>query len=177
LIVNLPLQNLAPMRTASSLSIRARQDEAPAIGSRISQAAAGTDERFALTHMVPLLKTIEKCVTGLRMVWNVTHSTGTQSTLKERARGNLASFVNDEDYPAIALDQDQSGIVEFALLIDEAGKVADCTVTATSGAASLDAQTCSTMRTRAKLTPAVGADGKPAKDALIGRIRWQIVGN
>ena len=176
LLVNLPLQNLAPMRTASSLSIRARHGEVLLLGSRINQAGSGTEERFALTHMVPLLKTMDRCVADLRAMWNVTDPTGSQSKLKERAKGNIASFFSNDDYPAIALNRDQSGTVAFVLLIDEAGKVADCTVTATSGAASLDSQSCAVLRLRAKFTPAMGADGKSAKDVLIGRVRWQIAG-
>ena len=175
LIVNLPLQNLAPMRTAKSLTIRARE-EVHVIGSRINQVSAGADERFALTNMAPLLKTLERCVGDLRKAWNITDPTNVSSPLKERARGDLAQFFSNDDYPAIAIIQGQSGIVVFALLVDETGKVADCTVTATSGVASLDAQTCAALRTRAKLAPAVGANGKPAKDAIIGRIRWVMPG-
>jgi TonB family protein len=159
--INLPSADFMPLRQAKSLEIQ----------------SPGLTETFALSQMEPLLKTMEQCVADLRTVWNVADPTGTQSKLKERAKGNIASFVSNDDYPAVALDQNQTGIVAFALLIDEAGKVADCTVIETSGAASLDSQSCAVLRIRAKFTPAVGADGKPAKDALVGKIRWQIVGN
>jgi TonB family protein len=175
LVVNLPLQSLAPMRTAPTLTIRARQ-EVKVNGSRINQASVGTDEHFALTQMASLLKTLERCVADLRKVWNVSQAADTISTLKERAKGNLAQFFSNDDYPAVAIEEEQSGTVVVALLVDEAGRVADCTVIETSGVAALDAQTCAALRTRAKLTPAVGADGKPAKDALISRIRWVIPG-
>ena len=66
----------------------------------------------------------------------------------------------------------QSGTVSFALLIDEAGKVADCTVIKTSGIAALDAQSCFVVKERAHFTPAIGADGRPAKDARTASVTW-----
>ena len=43
----------------------------------------------------------------------------------------------------------------MVILIDEFGKVADCTVTQTSGAASIDAQSCAVIRERGKFRPAI----------------------
>lgn len=61
-----------------------------------------------------------------------------------------------------------------AILIDEKGKVADCTVTQTSGLAALDSQTCFIITSRAKFVPAVGADGNPAKHSMSPRIQWKM---
>ena len=110
----------------------------------------------------------------LRRVWNVGSVDGEQSPLPQRARANLARLFSSDDYPAISVRGEASGAVKFALLINEAGKVADCTVIETSGVAALDAQTCVIVRARAKFEPAVGADGKPAKDANISRVRWEL---
>lgn len=157
-LINLAPAEVAALRQAPSLTIQ-------------SGSLTGT---FLLSAMKPLLATMLECVADLRRVWNITDSSGAQSTLRERAKSNLAAFFSSSDYPAVALAAHQSGTVSFALLIDQAGKVADCTITATSGAAALDAQTCAVLKKRARCVPAVGADGKPAKDAIIGRIRWKM---
>jgi len=68
------------------------------------------------------------------------------------------------------------GSVAFVLLIDEEGKVADCTVTETSGVASLDAQSCAIVKERAKFKPATGLDGKPSKSSYFQRISWRLEG-
>ena len=60
----------------------------------------------------------------------------------------------------------------FVLLIDETGRVADCTVIETSGVASLDAQTCGAVKLQARFKPAIGLDGKPAKDGVVQRVSW-----
>jgi len=156
--INLRANEFAPFRQAKRIAIR----------------SAGLNETFALTQMDPLLKKMDECLIDLRSVWNITDPAGKQSKLKERAKANLASYVNNDDYPAIAIANHQGGTVAFALLVDEAGKIADCTIIETSGAAALDTQSCGILEKRAKFTPAIGADGKPAKDAVFSRIRWVI---
>lgn len=60
------------------------------------------------------------------------------------------------------------------MLINEAGKIASCMVTEASGQASLDAQACSILATRARFIPALGIDGKPIKSGTTTRIKWQM---
>jgi protein TonB len=57
-------------------------------------------------------------------------------------------------------------------LIDTDGKVASCMVIGSSGVASLDAQSCAIVTSRARFRPALGLDGKPARSGKIQRIRW-----
>jgi protein TonB len=57
------------------------------------------------------------------------------------------------------------------VLVDEAGKVADCTLLETSGVAALDAQTCAIIQRRARYKPAIGLDGKAARAVDTARIR------
>jgi hypothetical protein len=160
-LVNLPIEAFAPARQAKGVSVRS---------------AGELNESFALAQMAPLMAAIDRCVVSLQQHWNIGEANGAK--LKERAssKANLATYVRNEDYPAVALQNREMGEVGFALLIDATGKIADCMVIATSGVASLDAQSCATMTSRAKFNPAIGTDGKPAKDALTARIRW-VVGN
>jgi TonB family protein len=159
--INMTATQFALVRQASELSVR----------------TDGLDERFALTQMTPLLRVVDRCVTDLRQVFNVTDSaTGETSRLQRRATTttNLATLFSSDDYPTVALREDQSGTVKFVLMIDESGSVVDCTVTGTSGVAVLDSQTCVVLKLRAKFEPALGPDGKPAKDAIRSRIIWKI---
>jgi TonB family protein len=141
----------------------------------LSVRSDGLDERFSLSDMTPLLKIVDDCVADLRRVFNVTATAaGRTLSLKAHATANLASLFNDYDYPGIALENDQSGIVKFALLINEDGRVADCTIIETSGVAALDTQACALVRLRARFRPAADADGRPAKDAVRASIRWRM---
>lgn len=155
-MLNMPLAEFTPVRRSRQLSIRSR----------------GLDQAFALANMEPLLKVMDECVADLRKLWNVTDDKAEQSVLPKRAAASITSYFDNGDYPAQAIMAGATGVVSFALLVNEAGRVADCTVVATSGVAALDGQTCAILRNKAKFEPAIGADGKPAKDAVVGRIKW-----
>lgn len=153
---NMPLKDFAAVHRAKTLAIR----------------SPSLDERLALSAIGPLMKVMDRCVESLRKTWNVGDAEGLQSPLKERATTNIARYFDSFDYPSIALDNRQTGQVEFGLLIDEKGKIADCSILGTSGVPVLDAQSCAVLKERARFKPAIGVDGKPARDALIGRVRW-----
>jgi TonB family protein len=130
--------------------------------------------RLALLQFPELLEIMNACVADLRKVWNVRPAGEEAASVRKDARGDLRGLFSSDDYPADSLRFGESGSVKVALLVDEQGKVADCSVTETSGAAILDAQSCAILRERAKFTPAVGKDGKPAKDAWIQQISWRL---
>lgn len=156
---NIPRSTFDLVSRAKTLRIRAKDQ---------------LDESFQLSQVDGVLKVLDQCVADLRRVWHVTDTEGESPTLKRRAAGTIAGLLSADDYPGVALDEDQRGTVSYALLIDENGKVADCTVIETSGVAALDAQSCGTIKARAHFVPAVGLDGKPAKDATTGKITWDI---
>jgi TonB family protein len=135
------------------------------------------DEDIELSSLAPLLRTMDRCVNDLRTHWNVTASGDEDApvaALQSHAEGNLARYFSSDDYPWMALMKSQGGQVRFSILIDEKGRVADCSVIGPSGVAALDAQTCAILTERARLKPAVGIDGKPARDSYIGRIVWRV---
>lgn len=157
--LNMPMEQFKAVGTAKTLTIESRRE---------------LSESLVLTDMESLNKILAECVLDLRKVWNVSEDGRAPPGLKQRARGNLAGLMRSEDYPAIAMNKSATGSVQLGLLIDETGRVADCTVADTSGVAALDEQSCAIVTERARLTPAIGLDGKPARDSLYQRIMWAI---
>lgn len=174
LLVNLTQQNIAHLRPAKTLQIRAREQGFTRLGTRLATGVNREGETFALTQMPALMKTLDSCAEDLRKVWKVWDYQQGAAGLKEGPSGDLTSLFSGDDYPGVALLKDQMGSVAFVLLIDEQGKVADCTVTETSGVAALDAQSCAIVKERGKFKPAVGQDGKPSKSAYFQRITWRL---
>ncbi|HUG45621.1 MAG TPA: energy transducer TonB [Sphingomicrobium sp.] len=158
LMMNFPLEQFSAVRTAGALRLRTQ----------------GFDETFALSQLEPLLEVMNTCVADLRKIWNVDKPEGGEGVAREDAKGNLRRLFSADDYPWQAVISGDGGTVEVALLVDETGKVADCSIARTSGVAVLDAQSCWVLRERAKFTPAVGKDGKPAKDSFLQRISWRV---
>lgn len=89
-----------------------------------------------------------------------------------RAKANLASYVTDADYPAAAIRAEEQGTTRFRLTVGADGKVADCTVTGSSGSSALDSKTCSIMQKRARFTPAQDSAGNKVGDTVSNAIRW-----
>lgn len=154
--INLPLDQYQPLRTASVVRLRS---------------AGEIDASFALSDMAPVARALDRCVAGLRSVWNIGGGDAVFASFPT-SKKPLRQYFSSDDYPNVAAQGGATGIVGMTMLIDETGKVASCMVTATSGFASLDAQSCAIITVRAKFAPATGHDGKPIKSVYVQRIRW-----
>lgn len=135
---------------------------------------ANLDYSIPLGPMANLIKVVEKCRVGLGDYWNGTPEK--KALLKQPVSMNttIRKLFSSDDYPSQAVFGVQSGTAHIIALIDEKGQMADCMVVETSGIAVLDAQTCIIMHKRAKFSPAIGADGKPAKSTFTQRVRWEM---
>ena len=91
-----------------------------------------------------------------------------------RAQANLAALLTADDYPAEAEEKGEEGAVGFRLEVGANGRVTRCTITQSSGSASLDSTTCRLMQTRARFTPARDSRGRPTADAVNSRIVWRL---
>jgi protein TonB len=89
-----------------------------------------------------------------------------------RAKANLASYISDNDYPASAARNEEEGTTRFRLTVGADGRVAQCSVTGSSGSSALDGATCRIMKSRARFTPARDSSGNPTGDTVNSAIRW-----
>jgi hypothetical protein len=156
-LINLRTAQLDPVRQATSLTVK----------------AANLDERFALSAMAPLLQTMQRCAADLRAFWNIQQQPDGRSVVQRRPEVNVRGLFRSEDYPQVSIDRLDSGTTKLILLIDEKGKVADCTIAETSGVAALDAQSCAVLKERLRAKPALGLDGRPIKSAHVQTISWR----
>ncbi len=86
----------------------------------------------------------------------------------------LASLFSSADYPPSALRAREQGTVGFRVDVGEDGRIAACTVTASSGSAALDSTTCRLIIMRARFRPARDNRGRPTTDSYNGRITWRL---
>jgi TonB family protein len=156
------------------INLTGPQAAALASATRLRIVGEEVNESLVLSQMPQLMKSVASCTADLRRYWNITPEL--QANIKARSTGTLVGLFNPDDYPGIALFQNQEGAVQVSLLIDEEGKVAECAVTETSKVAALDAQVCFVLSKRAKFKPAIGANGKPTRDSYSQRITWRIPG-
>jgi hypothetical protein len=65
-----------------------------------------------------------------------------------------------------------SGMVGFEVTADSEGVLRDCTITLSSGNASLDTRTCALVMERLRVLPARDRAGHPVEGKFRNRIRW-----
>ena len=87
---------------------------------------------------------------------------------------DLLTYFSQDDYPAAALRGEEQGIVTARIDIDPRGRVANCTVTASSGSNALDAATCRIMRSRVRYRPARNRRGRPVPGLAFIHVTWQL---
>lgn len=139
---------------------------------RIASQAA--DNNFQLTEFAPLVAELDKCVADLQDYWNIGGAYSSRIATPAQPKRPLRDLFSPMDYPRTAIQKNQKGAVTLSFLVDETGKVADCTVDQTSGIALLDTMSCFVISKRAQFTPALGHDGKPIRSAYSERVVWDI---
>ena len=89
-------------------------------------------------------------------------------------KGRPADWATDNDYPTSAMREGKQGTTGFRVSVGPDGRVADCSVTRSSGSSELDDTTCKLITRRARFTPAIDGDGKPTTGSFSSSVRWQI---
>lgn len=91
-----------------------------------------------------------------------------------RLRHILNDYFGADDYPAAALRGREEGVVAFRLEVGPQGRVTRCTITGSSGSASLDVATCRILTARARFTPARNSSNEPTSDFFSSRVTWRL---
>ncbi len=96
--------------------------------------------------------------------------------LVARARPQIdpSLWFADGDYPRAAIRAEQEGRVGLLLDTDAEGRVATCTVLASSGVDLLDRESCRIITRRVRFAPALSKDRKPAPDRWSASIDWKL---
>lgn len=85
-----------------------------------------------------------------------------------------ASWITEDDYPAVAQLEGREGRVQVALAIDAKGGVTGCKVIVGSGVESLDLATCRLLQERARFVPARDASGHAVPGTAALPVLWAL---
>jgi len=92
-------------------------------------------------------------------------------------RGNPGQFFGADNYPPAAIRAGAQGRVVARLSVGADGRVADCSVTASSGNDDLDSTTCRIARSRIRFTPAKDDNGNNMASTYTLPVRWVLPEN
>lgn len=87
------------------------------------------------------------------------------------SRAPLQNYVTSDDYP-VGLSGSAARPVGVTLTVGPDGRVTQCLITGSSGAAQLDQATCRLLRSRARFRPARDAAGAAVPGEVKGTIDW-----
>ena len=158
MVLELPQEETARLREASVLKLKS------------SSKVRG---EFELGPTRALFQAIDRCVADLRnrvglgpgpVPW-------TQPAIPITDLRKLFSWTN---FWTVDRRMPKTSKISVRLLIDRAGAVRDCSITAGSGSAGLDILTCQAFERQVKYRAATAADGRPVASIVNQTIDWRL---
>jgi hypothetical protein len=177
----LPLSLLGTMRLNGWQRTKP-EEEAPSVSPQ--QEAAVTSLTAKLEGKKPfrlefgsLAKPMEElraCQADLVKSWG--YDPAVQAALARPVRPAIlpSRWLSPSDYPSAAVFARQNGIVQFRLDVETDGKVSGCHVLARTSPDVFADTTCRVVAKRARLEPALDADGKPVRSFYVQRVSWRV---
>ncbi len=82
------------------------------------------------------------------------------------------TWLNSDDYPTGAYLNGHNGMVQFRLDVDAEGKVAGCYILSRTSPDEFADVTCRAITKRARLQPALDAQGRPMRSYYVNKVLW-----
>ena len=170
------LYTVLPKATVDRILARGELDmrvgSATAMGNKLNYTTSHV--HLALGKTGALMKALGTCLADLQKHWGMLDGKVPAPAVHSQVVGNLMGIFTSNDYPADALEADQTGRTQLLLMIGTKGEVMDCVVQQSSGIASLDAMSCQVIRERAKFSPAKDSAGEPIVGVVTQSIGWML---
>lgn len=115
---------------------------------------------------------MRKCMDSLVASWGYDVAQQKAALRPVSAITSPGTWLNPDDYPSKALAFGHNGIVQFRLDVDPEGKVIGCYVLARTSPDDFADTTCKAIARRAKLQPALDAQGKPMRSFWVQKVHW-----
>jgi Gram-negative bacterial TonB protein C-terminal len=130
--------------------------------------------RLATGPMSGPMRALRQCNTDLVKVWGFDPAVQASLSRPVTPTNNPGRWLSWTDYPSGMLDRGKSAVIQFRLDVDEAGTVTGCHVNQITKGEGFTAATCNQISRRARLSPALDAQGAPVKSFYTNTVRWII---
>jgi Gram-negative bacterial TonB protein C-terminal len=107
------------------------------------------------------LAALDKCMDNLLTYWGVNVDQHKSLTRWVTPQSDPRNWLNSDDYPSEMLRVGQPALVKFRLSVGADGVPTACHIQATTRPKEFDDAVCKSVMRRARLDPALDADGKP----------------
>lgn len=130
--------------------------------------------RMPLPDMAKLAPVMAKCNQSLLASFGLSEADQQRLATWPTAKAPIASYIEDEDYPADAIRNEEQGRVLVRFWVSAEGLATSCAVRQSSGSALLDRTTCEILQRRARFDPARDKEGTAMAAPAFAEIRWVI---
>lgn len=134
----------------------------------------GTSLRFQL-RLGPMdrpMAALRACTDILLAYWGYDPAAQGRLTRYAGPTNSPNTWLTAGDYPPHALADNQSGVVHVRLDVGETGEVLGCHVIAHTNPDAFSEITCRLIEQRARMQPALDADGAPIRSYFVTSVRW-----
>lgn len=140
------------------------------------EVAVGDRTYFQMSYPSPTgaLAALRQCEDDALIGWGIDPALVTG--VRTRARSTNRNMILGGDYPEEAIRAHQEGVTLARLIINTDGRVENCAIVTSSGAAALDERTCALAQSRGRFRPAAGVDGQPMRSVWVLRVIWMLPG-
>lgn len=132
--------------------------------------------RIETGSMAKPMEAMRTCLTNLVRFWGFDPVVQQGLTRAVTPINSPGSWLNSNDYPDDALANGAQGVVQFRLDVSETGTVSGCRILFRTSPDEFADTTCRNISRRAKLLPALDANGTPVRSFYIQKVRWMIPG-
>ena len=117
---------------------------------------------------------LRKCMDELLTHWGIDVERHRSLTREATPVGSPGKWLRSTDYPTSLLRKGAQGVVHFRLSVDGEGKVSGCHIQRSTRPAGFDEAVCDALTRRARLEPALDAEGIPIASYYINTARFII---
>lgn len=123
--------------------------------------------------MGPPMAAMRTCVDDLMRHWGFDPAVQAGLTKQTLPLNNPGNWLGTNDFPFKSLMKGHNGLVRFRLDVEADGKVSACRILYRTNPDEFADLSCKLLMQRAKMAPALDAQGKPVRSFYISQIRWQ----
>jgi TonB family protein len=130
--------------------------------------------RLAFGSLAKPMAQLRACQTDLVKSWGYDPVVQASLAKPVRPTSSPGEWLRPGDYPPGAIHAGQNGIVQFRLDVDPDGKISGCHVLARTSPDVFADTTCRNVTRRARLEPALDADGRPVRSFDVQKVLWRM---
>lgn len=132
----------------------------------------GKAYRLETGSMAAPLAAMRTCTDDLLAHWGFDPKVQAKLTRPASPANNPGTWLRDGDFPSKALNRGHNGYVGFRLIVEADGTVSGCRVLFRTNPDEFADLSCRLLMERARMLPALDADGKPVRSYYVSRIKW-----